>query len=250
MGTVFRVATKDKRPKSHLPVAILIDKSLSTGNIRGIMETCARELLQRLKAELTFKGIVEVLIVFFSDTYQEADFTPLDNIDPAKFVVPESEGTTNTGKALLYALGQFKERKIVWQQAGEDYFQPLMFLLTDGKPTAGELQNPKYAEAHAKAEKEVKEAYAEAAREIRAWEDGRKLIFIAAGVQRRDGESADMDSLHELSEHDDHIFSVTDGEGLDGVQRFFNEIYTMTQLVYKRTPLSELLKDALDNPLG
>ena len=248
MPTIFRAATKEKRLKSHLPVAILIDTSGSTEDIHDLMQTCARELLRRLKAELTFKGIVEVLIVFFSDTYQNAAFTSLDDIDPEKLTIPKSEGTTHTGQALLYALEQLAQKKMVWKQAGEDYFQPLMFLLTDGYPTAGELQTPAHAEAHARAQQEVEEAYKEAARTTRDWETAEKLIFIAAGVQRLDGESANMDSLRELSAHEDHIFSVSDGDGLGGVQRFFNEIYTMTKLVYKRTPMSELLKDAFDNP--
>ena len=250
----FYAAKKEKRLKSHLPVAILIDKSGSTADIHDLMENCARNLLKRLQDELTFRGIVEVLIVFFSETYQEADFTPLEEIDPAALSVPKSEGTTHTGQALLYALERLTEKKTVWKQAGEDYFQPLMFLLTDGYPTAGELQNPERAsaelrKAHEEAQRAVEEAYAEAAAAIQGLEGKERLLFIAAGVQRRDGESADMDSLRKLSAGDDHVFPVSDGDGMDGVQRFFNQIYTMTKLVYKRTPMSEILEESLDYPV-
>ena len=213
-------------PKEHLAVSIVVDKSESTADIHDLLNTCTRDLVTKLKKDLLFKGIVELQVVFFSGTYQEADFVPLEQISPSSLVVPKSEGYTHTGQALLYALEQLQKKKNYWKQKAEHYYQPMLFLLTDGFPDAGEGAPDDVV-------KDVREAYEMAGDQIKKLESSKpnespKLLFVAAGIERKNGISANMDKLRELSSHPERILSVTHGNGLNGIEKFFDLIYQMT----------------------
>ena len=106
-----------------------------------------------------------------------------------------------------------------------------MFLLTDGYPDAGQG-------ATEKEKKAVELAYRDAAEEIQRREKkddhGRaKFTFAAAGVQRRNGCSANIPRLKELTRYESHVIAVTDDEGgsvdVAGLSEFFSMIYTATE---------------------
>ena len=221
MSTDFKIPPRKNTLKKHLPVAILIDKSGSAHDIRPLVERSVRKMIQKLQAEITFRGVVELLMIFFSGECQAAEFTPLEKMQPDAFSMPECTGTTNTGQALLYALGKLEKKRLEWEQSGERSFEPLMFLLTDGFPDAGIGAPEKVREA-------VKKSYQDAAQTVRKMEREGNLLFLAAGVQRKNGVCADMAKLQELSAFPDRIFRVDDSGGLDGVELFFHVIYEQT----------------------
>ena len=227
---VFR--KREQGARIHLPVSLVIDKSASTERIRDTITTCTQNLIEKFREDIVLRGIVEVQIVYFSGQYQPAEFHPLNEITPESLVMPKSFGTTNTGAALLYALRRLDEKKAEWQNAGEEYFQPYLFLLTDGYPTAGEGAPPDVKE-------DVRINYENAAKRIRKAEseDEKKLVFIAAGIHDEEGGyEADMEKLRELSAHHERIISVKHGENWNSIEKFFDLMYEMTGGMSDDTP--------------
>lgn len=153
------------------------------------------------------------------------------NDDSDELDIKKSYGCTNTGRAIMTALQAVDEQKTEWRKnRAENVFQPLMFLLTDGYPDAGLGASEEEKAA-------VERAYRNAAEEIqrREKEDGNgraKITFAAAGVQRRNGCSANIPRLKELTSYADHVVAVTDdADGsvdVAGLSQFFDVIYTAT----------------------
>lgn len=223
---VFRVASRGETAKCHLPVAIVIDNSASTKDIRELMNICSRKLIQSLKGSVLLADLVELLVIVYnSDAQILVDFKPLQQIGEDELDIKVSDGFTATGHALKIALAKLDQKKVEWKIKGEDYKQPLLFLITDGVPDAGKGAPKEAVEA-------VERTYAEAAREIRLREAEKKLVFIAAGIQRKRGERADMDRLRELSSHPERLLRINETmNGISGVERFFSLIYDATNVV-------------------
>lgn len=238
-----------ERMKKRLPIAIVIDKSASTADIRPNMNLYARNLLSRLQDNLIFRGIVELLVVFYNgriycgkDGKTPPVFKPLKDVTPEDVSISESSGTTHTGLALLYAIEKLNQKKREWGDRGEQYYQPMLFLLTDGYPDAGQG-------APLKVTLDYEERYQKAAETIRTLEQRKKLTFIAAGIQIENSPyRADMNRLKELSSHPEYIKEVT--EGVDAhdkheIDNFFSMIFEMTNRAYNsdQTPIINVIND-------
>ena len=103
------VQPREAGPRIHLPVSIVIDKSESTGDIRDLLNRGAQSLIQSMKKELTFRGIVDLLVIHFSSESEVImDFQPLEQISEHALDIHSSRGHTDTGKALLTALDAAK----------------------------------------------------------------------------------------------------------------------------------------------
>lgn len=232
----FVVPPREQGAKMHLPVAIVIDRSESTEDIRQLLNQCARKLLRSLKEDPFLGNLVELLVVHYSHDYDPVvDFRVLRHIGQHDLDIHRSEGPTNTGGALLYALQRLGEKKMEWKLAGEKYFQPLLFLLTDGYPDAG-------LGAPADFEKRVSESYEMAAEQIRELEQQSKLVFVAAGIQQENGYSANMNKLRQLSLYPERIMHITDAaEGVGNLEQFYNLILDATNAVSQGTPIDDVI---------
>lgn len=237
----FCVSPREHRLKSHLPVAIVIDRSGSTGDIRGILNKYSGELIQSLKGSLFLKNIVELLVIQYSSDYKTVvDFKPLEQVGDHDLDIPSSHGFTATGRALLHALQRLDEKKTEWKLEGEKYYQPLLFLLTDGYPDAGRNAPPEVAAA-------VQQTYAEAAQQIRRRELDQKLTFIGVGIEQKNGIKADLGRLRELSNYPDRVLCVKDLEnGTSGVEQFFDLVYQSTNAVFEDTPIDDVVIEFLN----
>ncbi len=231
----FVVPSRGNGPRLHLPIAIVIDKSTSTKDIKDLLNNCIVNLVNNMKKETTFRNTVDLLVIHYSSEYEViADFEILDNVNPYSLVIKNSHGFTHTGGALLYVLQRLDEKKFEWKNLAEKYYQPLMFLLTDGYPDAG-----KGAPTNVK--KYVADSYVTAANEIKNREKEEKLVFIAAGIEQQNGECADMAKLSELSIHPERIIHVKEAGHLNEIEQFFNLIYESTNATFSNTPVDDVI---------
>ena len=247
------VAAARNRQVTHLPVALVIDRSKSTEDIRVCMNRCARDLLAKLQANEDYNRNIELLVVFFNgDIYRGENhdappqFKPLTLVTPEDVTMPKSGGYTHTGKALYYALEELDQRKSEWRKKGQDYYQPMLFLMTDGYPSPGVNAPPEK-------EKEVADMYREAGDRIKSLEKAKKLIFVAAGIQAGRLYEADMDKLRELSdkEHWNQIVKISEDaeKGVHEMEKFFQVIYEATSnaVQQNQTPIGGVLDEILYN---
>lgn len=235
----FVVPKRKNGPKAHLPVAILIDKSGSAEDIRTLLNKCTEKLIRTMQQEVAFHGIVELYVAFYSSNYVVAcDFEPLEKITPEQISISKCEGYTETGRALLEVLQRLDEKKIQWKRNAERYFQPLLFLLTDGYPDAGKG-------APLEVKKRIDRDYHMAAQQIKLRESAEKIVFIAAGVEQANGICADMTKLRELTIHPERIIQVNNTKSLGEVERFFNLIYESTNATFNNTPLDVIISEVL-----
>ena len=231
----FVVPSRGNGPRSHLPVAIVIDKSTSTNDIKDLLNNCIVNLVTRMQKETIFRNTVDLLVVHYSSEHEViADFETLDDVNPHSLVIERSHGFTHTGGALLYVLQRLDEKKFEWKNSAEKYYQPLLFLLTDGYPDAGKGAPPNV-------KKVVDESYAAAANEIKNREKEQKLVFIAAGIEQQNGECADMARLSELSIYPERIIHVKEAGHLNEIEKFFHLIYESTNATFSNTPVDDVI---------
>lgn len=213
---------------TYIPVAILIDRSASMSDVLDIINSCMSGLIRELKSELLFKGQkVLLLVVSFNHKFKILlDFEELDNIDASSLSIEEASGATDPGLVLLNVLERLDSKKAEWKEQSVAYCQPFVYLFTDGYPDAG--TNASDADRAA-----VTERYNAAAKWIREKEsaqDGKeKIVFIAAGLQRKKGASANIEMLRELTTHPDHVITISeDNSSMRGISKFFELIKTAT----------------------
>ena len=240
--------------RSHLPLVLLIDISKSTEDIRELINKCQKQMLRAMMEDVALRGCVYLYILHFNGACEPVvEFELLDSLaargalddDSDVLDIKESYGCTNTGRAIMTALQAVDSQKNEWRKT-DNVYQPLMFLLTDGYPDAGQGLGASEEEKAA-----VERAYRNAAEEIqrREKEDGNgraKITFAAAGVQRRNGCSANIPRLKELTSYADHVVAVTDdADGsvdVAGLSEFFGMIYQATTTTVNRgTPLEDVI---------
>lgn len=237
-GLSFLRSSREK-PREHLPVALVIDKSYSMGLIQDVLNQCIRQLIARMKQDPIFRNVVELLVVHYNrDLEVKAEFLPLLQTDADMLDIRDCNGNTDTGKALLYALDRLEQRQKKWKSDVQHHYQPLCVLLTDGYPEAG---------LHAPADyrRSVEADYAAAARRIRQMEQDKKLTFIAAGIQQKDARfRADMERLRELTNYPNRAIPI--GEELANLKHFdefFVLVEKTTSAMFEGTP-PELIDQA------
>lgn len=236
----FKVSRRSEGPRIHIPVVLIIDRSGSTEDIRELLNECTQNLLEKMKHEEAFRKAVDLLVVFFSSNYEcVLDFIPLEKVKMEDVAIEESSGFTNTGRALLYVLERLDEKKIEWKKNAEKYYQPLVFLLTDGYPDAG------YGAPKEVVDK-VNEDYLIAAQEIKKREADKKITFIAAGIEREDGVSADLERLAELTGNRERVINIQKDFSTDGfgrIEDFFELVYDSTNATLTHTPIGDVISE-------
>lgn len=246
---MFPIPQKHDGPKKHRPVAIVLDRSQSTYYLREGMNRIFRHAMQTMKNQTEYRQITELLVIQF-DTEPEvmAQFTPLADVDPAVLELRQCAHCTNTGKALLLALELLTQKKQKYRELGEECFQPLLFLVSDGEPDPGENAPPEVVREYA-------QLYAQAGVRIRQMEENKKLVFAAASLWNQSAEPVTgreaelrkerrVQRVRELTLHSDHVVGMdVSAEDLGGIERFFEIVLQATKARPWGTPLADMLQD-------
>jgi uncharacterized protein YegL len=115
---------------------------------------------EEIQQDTTASLRVEVAIITFDESaHLIQDFVTIDEFNPPSLT---AKATTAMGQAIQMALGKVESRKAQYRSNGIQYYQPWIFLITDGEPT---------------------DSWQSAAQQVRQAAADRKLSFFAVGVQ-------------------------------------------------------------------
>jgi len=93
-----------------------------------------RQFFEDVKADDVTSASAEVAVVVFSDAVScLVDFDAVERISPPDIEI--GGGGTHIGAGVGEALRLLDMRKAEYQDAGVDYYQPWLVLMTDGSPT-------------------------------------------------------------------------------------------------------------------
>jgi len=148
---IIRKEDLGTNPTSRVPICLVLDCSPSmSGNPEWgaavaqsnptpieALNDGVEHFFRSLHEDIVAVHAAEVAIIAFSGIAQGiADFQSLSRVDSTpRLMIETNHGGTSLGTALSLALKKLDERKAEYQEAGVDYFQPWIVLLTDGIPT-------------------------------------------------------------------------------------------------------------------
>jgi uncharacterized protein YegL len=121
-------------PTPRVPVCLCLDTSGSmAGPPISELDEGVRAFIAAVLGDDTAKDSAEIAVVTFGgDAEVKADFGPVETLEPPSFA---AGGCTPMGDAVDKAVTLLEERKRAYAEAGVDYFQPWLVLMTDGAPT-------------------------------------------------------------------------------------------------------------------
>jgi uncharacterized protein YegL len=121
-------------PTARVPICLVLDVSgsMAGGPINELNKGIEAFMTEILEDDIA-QDAADISVVTFGTVVEIA--LKFDNIE--KQVVPKfsAGGTTPMGAAVLKSLEILEERKKEYKEAGVDYFQPWLVLMTDGVPT-------------------------------------------------------------------------------------------------------------------
>ncbi|MBF0201024.1 MAG: VWA domain-containing protein [Desulfamplus sp.] len=173
-------------PTPRVPVCLVLDCSPSmSGEVAkgAAVEQTSPRPIDELNSgiELFFKSIkedevarysAEVAVVRFSGVAETVlDFDSIGGMEPPVITIDGLRGGTSIGGGVSLALSLLEARKNEYQEAGVDYYQPWIVLMTDGRPTD--------------------ETHTEVSRRVADMVEKRRLTIFPIGI----GRSADMEVL-------------------------------------------------------
>lgn len=172
-----------ENPSVRLPVCLVLDTSSSMNANNAILELNKgiKKLYNSIKKDEITRYSVELSIVAFEfkkgKTYPKKilDFNTID-----KQSIPQLKafGYTPLGGAVNLGLDLLEERKKLYQKNGISYYQPWLFLMTDGEP-----------------EQEMKEEIERAKKRTKEMILDKKLTVYTIGM----GEKANMQQLQDFT---------------------------------------------------
>lgn len=126
----------------RLPVYILIDTS---GSMHGEPIESVKVGLEAMVSSLrrdpfALESVNISIITYDKDVKQVLPLTPLDELQMPEITTPDS-GPTHTGLALKMLCESVDREVIVGSHDRKGDWQPLLFLMTDGKPSDTQLYN-------------------------------------------------------------------------------------------------------------
>jgi uncharacterized protein YegL len=159
-------------PEPRCPVVLLLDTSGSMlGDPISQLNAGIAAFKKETEQDTTASLRVEVAIITFDSSAQLIqDFVTVDNFSPPTL---NATGTTSMGQGIKMALSKVESRKAEYKNGGIQYYQPWIFMITDGVPTDDWQSSAE----------QVKQADAE-----------RKISFFAVGVK-----GADMNVLSQIT---------------------------------------------------
>lgn len=123
-----------ENPSARVPICLVLDVSgsMSGAPIRELQEG-VEMFFDAVRADEVAQYAAEIAIVTFGGRANKA----LDFFAISRQEIPSLEATGDTpmGQAVVLALDLLEARKTEYRNAGVDYFQPWMVLMTDGQPT-------------------------------------------------------------------------------------------------------------------
>lgn len=172
-------------PTARLPIVLCLDCSPSMSgkvdfgaipNINGVPIDELNEgismFFNAIKNDEVAKMSVEISIVAFSSIIEQIlDFNYIENILPPKLELEMKTGGTSIGNAVSKSVDLLAKRKREYKQAGVDYYQPWLVLMTDGYPTDN--------------------SHIEVAKRISELIKAKKISIFPIGI----GDGADMETL-------------------------------------------------------
>lgn len=158
-------------PEPRCPVVLLLDNSGSMSG-RPIQELNSglKTFKQAVEEDPLASLRVEIAIISFGPVVMRQDFVTIDQFSPPQL---QAEELTPMGSAIEYALDILEDRKQTYRENDISYYRPWVFLVTDGSPT---------------------DDWENAANRVRQYEDKKKTMFFAVGV-----EDADMQTLAQIA---------------------------------------------------
>lgn len=160
-------------PTARVAVALVLDTSYSmNGAPIGELNRGVAKFFEETLANEVARFSAEVCIVKFGGTAELAlDFKSLEEQTVPTF---SASGGTPMGAAVSQAIEALNVRKREYQNAGVDYYQPIMVIMSDGAPT---------------------DSIDAAERDVAALVSQKKLSLFCIGI----GKDADMATLQRLS---------------------------------------------------
>lgn len=231
----FNVNHKGYGPSKRMPIGIVCDISSSMEDVREILNHSLRKLYNIVRETKNLEKSVDLLVIFYNgEADVRVNLEPVESIDIDRLRIDRVTGYTDTGKALLKALELLNQKKNEYKSNMQDYWQPNLFLITDGYPCA-------WLGAPDEEYRKVWQSYQAAAEEIHRLVDNNKLGFVAAGIQRNSGASANIPKLKELSNN-----VVCISEDISGMTTIKDFIQFITATMMNReTEIVQLMHEAV-----
>lgn len=159
-------------PEPRCPVVLLLDTSGSmSGHPIDELNAGLAIFKQEIQRDTTASLRVEVAIITFDSSVDILqDFVTIDEFYPPQLT---ASGVTSMGEAIELALNKVENQKAIYKSNGIQYYQPWVFLITDGGPT---------------------DSWQSAAQRVRQADADRKISFYAVAVQ-----GADMNILGQIA---------------------------------------------------
>lgn len=147
---ILRKSDLIENPTARVPVCLVLDRSPSMSGEKALgsvleqtnprpideLNEGVKLFFNNLREDEVARYAAEVAVVGFSDLVETfLDFGSLLRVDPPKIELEMKVGGTSIGKAVSEAIRLLDRRKKEYKEAGVDYFQPWIVLMTDGQPT-------------------------------------------------------------------------------------------------------------------
>ncbi len=123
-----------ENPTARVPVCLVLDVSGSmAGKPIQELQEGVKLFFDAIRQDEVAQYAAEISIVTFGGVARKV----LDFLAISRQEVPQlsADGATPMGEAVGLALDLLEARKTEYRNAGVDYFQPWMVLMTDGQPT-------------------------------------------------------------------------------------------------------------------
>ena len=166
-----RMSELINNPSNRVPVVLCLDASGSMADApMRELNGGIHSFIESVKSDEIASSAVELCVVVFSDDAKvAADFRELTHFQFEG--LSAAGGTTDLGAGVNLALDLLEQRKSDLKDAGVEYYQPWMVLMTDGAPTTN---------THFQAADRTNRLLAD-----------KKLVVFSIGI----GDKADMDVL-------------------------------------------------------
>jgi uncharacterized protein YegL len=153
-----------ENPDPRVACALVLDTSSSmSGQPIAALNDALKVLHKELLGDDLARRRAELAIVTFGGTVQTVqEFATVDRFEPPMLM---ANGGTPMGEAILTAIDLVEGRKQDYKANGVEYYQPWVFVLTDGYPT---------------------DEWQAAASRVADLEERRRLAFFAIGVDGAD----------------------------------------------------------------